>query len=125
MSDAFTAASNLTPLKLEEGFSSSITFGEYDEIGGKFKQESVLEGHSVIYINDVLSVCCGTIGSAGKVCVKRKADCHTSSHKVRTSEEAIKEGLYLKGGTNDIYLVPCLPKKFLSLAVVTIEKPKW
>ena len=118
MSDAFTATSDLSPLKLEAGFSSSVTFGEYDEIGGKFKEESVLEGHSVIYINDVVSVCCGTVGNAGKVCIKGKADCQTTSHEIRTSAASLKEGLYLKGGTNDIYLVPCLPKRYLSLAVL-------
>ena len=53
-------------IKSSASLSSSVHFGEYDEIGGKFKTEVVLEGQSVVYVNRVEEVCCGAVGSAGR-----------------------------------------------------------
>jgi hypothetical protein len=101
-----------------EGFTSSVTFGEYDEIGGKFKDEVVLFGHSVIYINKVEDVCCGAVGSAGKVCVKSGVDCKVTSHISKSMSNDVESGLYIKGGAYDFFLEPCLPRKYLSINVL-------
>jgi hypothetical protein len=118
MSDLFATSDVTTPLKVDEDLTSSVTFGEYDEIGGKFKQQSVLEGMSVLYVNDVYTMCCGMVGSSGKVCLKGRGECQTSSHDVKTLRGEVVEGLYVKAGVNDFYLEPCLPKRYLSLAVL-------
>jgi hypothetical protein len=54
----------------DEAFTSAVTFGELDMIGEKFIDDVVLTGYSIIYINRVEEVCCGAVGSAGKVCLK-------------------------------------------------------
>ena len=105
-------------IKSSASLSSSVHFGEYDEIGGKFKTEVVLEGQSVVYVNRVEEVCCGAVGSAGKVCVRVKEDCGTNSHRLKTMKDEVEAGLYIKAGATDIYLTPCLPKSYLTLSVL-------
>ena len=104
--------------KAEEGFTSSVTFGESDAIGDKFVDDVVLVGTSVVYVNRVEEVCCGSVGSAGKVCLKLKGACRTTSHSSKSVSADVEEGLYLKGKQSDFFLEPCLPKKYLSLNVL-------
>ena len=116
MSDLFNVPDST--IKLDLRSAPSITFGEYDEIGGKFKTEIVLDGHSVVYVNRVEELCCGAVGSAGKVCAKETAECGTTNHHSKGLRSDIEPGLYIRAGASDFYLSPCLPRGYLSLALL-------
>ena len=119
MSDLFSVPDSA--IKADQGDSPSgtfgVSFGEYDEIGGKFKSD-VVDGQSVVYVNNVEGVCCGAVGSAGKVCIKGIAECGVSSHRTKSLKAQVVQGLYIKGGNTDFYLSPNLPKSYLTLAVL-------
>ena len=116
MSDLFNVPASAIKLDLESA--PSVTFGEYDEIGGKFKTEIVLDGHSVVYVNRVEELCCGAVGSAGKVCAKETVECVITSHRSKGLRSDIESGLYIKAGSSDFYQSPCLPRGYLSLALL-------
>jgi hypothetical protein len=65
----------------------------------------------VFYINTVEEVCCGAVGTSGKVCSQ------LASHRRTALGDEVKEGLYIKAGSSEFYLEPYVPKKYLCSAV--------
>ena len=79
--------------------------------------ESVLSGQSVFCINMVEEVCCGVVGTSGKVCSQLLDDCQKASHRRTALGDKVKEDLYIKAGSSEFYLDPYIPKKYHCSAV--------
>ena len=73
-------------------------------------------GKVVFLINDVDSICSGTIGTSGKICCKLETECNTAKHKSQKHEK-IRPGYYVKVSDSEIITSNFVPSKMVDPSI--------